>query len=342
MTHPLENHVATRRDILLKGAAIGAGAAMGLSSASAQTAFKFGHALPPVNSFSVGVEEAAAEVASKTQGRLKVQVFAGSTLGGDTDMLSQLRSGAIDMYALSPLVLATLLPVAAISGVPFAFRSYADVWKAMDGDLGGQVRAAADKAGIQVVGRLWDTGFRNFTSGKKPINGPQDLVGFKIRVPPSPMWVSTFKSLGAAPTTISFGEVYSALQTGIVDGMENSLAVLETSKFYEVQKHISLVNYMWDGMIVLANPRSLAKLSEADRETLKKSFDDAAVRQRAVSEKLNKDILEKLQRLGLQISRPDPESFKQALQKTDFYTSWRAKFGPEAWAVLEKYSGKLA
>ncbi|WP_435336195.1 TRAP transporter substrate-binding protein, partial [Klebsiella pneumoniae] len=108
--------------------------------------------------------------------------------------------------------------------------------------------------------RIWDNGFRQITSSTRPIAGPADLQGFKIRVPVSPLWTSMFKALDSAPASINFAEVYSSLQTKIVDGQENPLAIISTAKLYEVQKYCSLTNHMWDGFWFLANRRAWERL----------------------------------------------------------------------------------
>jgi TRAP-type C4-dicarboxylate transport system substrate-binding protein len=138
--------------------------------------------------------------------------------------------------------------VAAINGVGFAFPDYPAVWLAMDGELGVHIRAAIAKLNLQPFGRVWDNGFRQITSSSRPINRPRDLDGFKIRVPVSPLYTSLFRSLGAAPAGLNLSEVYSALQTRIVDGQENPLAVFETAKLYEVQKYCAMTNHVWDGL----------------------------------------------------------------------------------------------
>ena len=126
----------------------------------------------------------------------------------------------------------------------FAFNDYPSVWKAMDGDLGAYIRGQIAKANIVAMDKIWDNGFRQITSSTKPIAAPADLKGFKIRVPVSPLWTSMFKALDASPASINFAEVYSALQTKIVDGQENPLAIISTAKLFEVQKYCSLTNHM--------------------------------------------------------------------------------------------------
>jgi TRAP-type C4-dicarboxylate transport system substrate-binding protein len=135
-----------------------------------------------------------------------IEVFPNNQLGGDTDMLSQVRSGAIDFFPLSGLILQTLVPLAGINGIAFAFKDYATVWSAMDGELGAFIREANSKVGLHTFDKCLDNGYRNITSSTKPINTPADLNGFKIRVPVSPLWTSLFKALGASPASINFSE----------------------------------------------------------------------------------------------------------------------------------------
>ena len=211
-------------------------------------------------------KEMAAAIKAETNGRFDLQIFPNNQLGSDTDMLSQIRSGGVEFFTLSGLILATLVPAASINGIGFAFPDYDTVWKAMDGDLGAYVRGEITKANLVVMDKIWDNGFRQTTSSTKPINGPDDFKGFKIRVPVSPLWTSMFKAFDAAPASINFSEVYSALQTKIVEGQENPLAIISTAKLYEVQKYCSLTNHMWDGFWFLANRRAWEKLPEDVRD----------------------------------------------------------------------------
>jgi TRAP-type C4-dicarboxylate transport system substrate-binding protein len=128
-------------------------------------------------------KEMAAAIKTETNGRFDLQIFPNNQLGSDTDMLSQIRSGGVEFFTLSGLILATLVPAASISGIGFAFPDYATVWKAMDGGLGAYVRGEIAKSGLVVMDNIWDNGFRQTTSSSKPINHPDDFKGFKIRVP---------------------------------------------------------------------------------------------------------------------------------------------------------------
>ena len=176
----------------------------------------------------------------------------------------------------------------------------------------------------------------------KPIVSPDDLRGFKIRVPPSPLWTSMFEAFGSSPASINFNEVYSALQTKIVDGQENPLAIIATAKFYEVQKYCSLTNHMWDGFWFLANRRAWQALPDDVRAVVAKNVNAAALKERDDVAKLNATLQQDLAAKGLVFNQPDPAAFRDKLRSAGFYTQWKAKYGDEAWAILEKSVGKLA
>ena len=197
--------------------------------------YKFANNLPDTHPMNVRAREMAAAIKEETGGRFDLQIFPSSQLGSDTDTLSQLRSGGVEFFMLSGLILATLVPAASINGMGFAFPDYDTVWKAMDGDLGAYIRAQIAKANLVAMDKIWDNGFRQTTTSTKPVATPDDFRGMKLRVPPSPLWTSMFKAFDAAPASINFNEVYSALQTKIVDGEENPLAIIATAKLYEVQ-----------------------------------------------------------------------------------------------------------
>ena len=311
----------------------------------AQTApitLKWANNIPVTHPSNVRIREAVEAIKKDTNGKVDIQVFPNNQLGGDTDMLSQVRSGAIDIFPLSGLILQTLVPVAGINGLAFAFKDYQTVWSAMDGELGAHVRAGVGKVNLHVFDRCLDNGYRNITSSTRPINTAADLKGFKIRVPVSPLWTSMFKALEASPASINFSEVYSALQTKVVEGQENPLAVIDLAKLYEVQKYCSMTGHMWDGQWVLANGKRWASLPADIQAVITKHVTDAVMKQRDDIRRLNNGLEAQLKAKGLTFNYPDNKSFRDVLSKAGFYKEWRGKFGDEAMAKLEKYSGKLA
>lgn len=328
---------------------MGAGAitlASPLNSAWAQSkaefSYKYANNLPLTHPMNIRAKEMVEAIQKETNGRVEIRIFPSSQLGSDTDTLSQVRSGGVEFFTLSGLILATLVPGASITGIGFAFGNYADVWKALDGDLGAHVRKEITKANLVVMDNIWDNGFRQITSSTKPIQNANDLKGFKIRVPVSPLWTSMFKAFDSAPASINFNEVYSALQTKIVDGQENPLALIDTAKLNEVQKFCSLTNHMWDGFWFLANRRAWERLPENLRTIVAKNINAAALKERADIASMNVTLQKGLTDKGMIFNPTTPESFRDRLRTGGFYSEWKGKLGDEAWSVLERYTGKIA
>ena len=334
----------TRRGFATLGAATVLGCALPLRYAkAAEFTFKLGTNVPETHPLNIYLRKASAQIAEQTNGRFDLQLFPNNQLGGDSDMFSQLRSGALESFMLSGVnVLSTLIPSASIYGLGFAFKDYQALWSALDGKLGTHLRGQINKAGLMVMDRIWDNGFRQITTSTKPIKDPGDLQGFKIRVPVSALWTSLFKSLGAAPTAINFAEVYSALQTRIVDGQENPPAIISAAKLFEVQKYCSLTNHMWDGWWFLMNRRAWEPLPADIKETVARIVNAQCVAEREEVARQNTALKADLAAKGLIFNDVDPAPFREQLRKAGFYTEWRGKFGEEAWSILEESTGKLA
>ena len=311
------------------------------NAAAGKLRYKYANNLPLTHPLNIRAKEAAEAISKETNGEFKLQIFPSSQLGSDTDTLSQLRSGAVDFFTLSGLILSTLVPAASINGIGFAFPDYATVWKTMDGDLGAYVRKEIAKSRLIAMDHIWDNGFRQTTSSSKPIVTPADLAGFKIRVPVSPLWTSMYEALGASPASINFSEVYTALQTKIVEGQENPLAIIQTAKLYEVQKYCSLTNHMWDGFWFLANQDRWEAIPADMREIVAKHINAAGLEERKDTEQLNASLTDKLKSEGMEINTVETAAFRDKLRSAGFYSSWRDKYGAEAWGLLEKSVGKL-
>lgn len=333
-----------RRTILMGAtASVGLLAAPFVRRASAQAAeftYKFANNQPLTHPSNVRSAEAAAAILEETGGRVDIQIFPSNQLGADTDVLGQLRAGGVEFFLLSPLILSTLVPNASINGIGFAFPDYDAVWKAMDGDLGAYARGQIEGAGLVVMENIWDNGFRQITTSTKPIETPADLEGFKIRVPVSPLWTSMFTAFGSAPASINFAEVYSALQTGIVDGQENPLSILKVAKLWEVQKYCSVTNHMWDGFWLLGNRRAWQALPEDLQQVVSKHFNAAGLNQRADLATLNASLRSELEAEGFTFNEPDPAPFEAKLRDAGFYAEWKGTYGDEAWAMLESAVGR--
>ena len=208
----------TRRQVLAGASALPLFSILTHRADAAEFELKYATGQDPTHPVNLRAKEAIDRIREATSGRVNIRLFPANQLGSDTDLLAQVRYGAVEFFNLSSLILATFVPVSGITSVGFAFKSYDDVWKAMDGDLGNHIRAEIAKTPIFTVSRIWDNGFRHVTSSEREIRSPADLEGFKVRVPAAPALTSLFQALDAAPTPINFNEVYTALQTKVVEG----------------------------------------------------------------------------------------------------------------------------
>ena len=331
-----------RRKLLRTGVATAAFAILTRRGDAAEFSWRYANNNVVQHPMNVRLREAVERIREQTSGRVDIQIFPNSQLGGDTDMLSQLRTGAIQLFNLSGLILSTFVPLASINGIGFAFKDYDQVWSAMDGKLGERIRSTIGKSGLYAFAAMWDNGYRQVTSSSHPITAPEDLKGFKIRVPVSPLWTSMFKSFGASPASININEAYSAMQTKIVEGQENPLALIDLYKFYEVQKFVSLTNHMWDGFWTLANGRVWASLPKDLADIVERNLNTAAKLEREDVAALNASLQGALTRNGMAFNATDPEKFRAALRSAGFYTEWKQKYGAEAWTVLESQVGALS
>lgn len=331
----------TRRRLL------GASAALPLFSIASRPAhaaefnYKFATGQDPSHPVNKRAQEAIDRIRNATGGRLDIKLFPANQLGSDTDLLSQVRSGGVEFFNQASVVLSTLVPAAGIVNTGFAFHNYDEVWKAMDGPLGTYVRAQIEKVGLLTMSRPWDNGFRNVTTSTRPVKAPEDLKGMKLRVPAAPMLSSLFTALGASPTPINFNEVYSALQTKLVEGQENPLAIIATARLYEVQKYCSMTGHVWDAYWILGNRRAMERLPKDIQEVVRRELDKAALDERADIAALNGSLRDELAGKGVQVIEPDKNAFKAALAKGTFYKDLRAKFGDEAWKLLDGSVGGL-
>ncbi|WP_461210243.1 TRAP transporter substrate-binding protein [Desulfocurvus sp. DL9XJH121] len=284
---------------------------------------KMGHTGAPTHHYQKICTMFADEVAKKTGGHVKVEVYPADQLGKQLEAVEGCMMGTVDMVLTSDTVLSNWVPDMGILNLPFLFNDNGDVRKVLDDPIGDELAKELEPHGAVVIG-WWENGMRSITNNKRPINSPDDLKGLKIRVPEGEVFVDTFKALGAGPAVISFGELYTALQLGTVDGQENPPAHILTQKFYEVQKYVSRTYH-----IHLSSPLIMSKaLLDSMPETYQKAILDTAREMGPVHTKmvddLEKEQWKQVAANGMQILDPDKAPF-------------RAKVKP----VIEKFKKKL-
>ena len=283
-----------------------------------------------------------AAVADETGGRIRVRVSAqnGNLPGADPQALRMLIAGELEFYTLMGGILGEIVPIADIQGMPFAFRDHAQVYRALDGDLGDLLRAEAAAKGIHVVPKAcFENGFRHITTSARPIRTVDDLRGLKIRIPASQVFADIFRSLGAEPVAINSNRIYDAAKSGEIDGQENPLAVVDGFKLHEVQRYCSLTSHMWSGFNLLANMSAWQRLPDDARASIERNGAKFAALQRADNIALAARLQDELARRGMIFNTADVSGFRPLL--ADFYRRWKDRFGARAWAMLESHVGKL-
>jgi tripartite ATP-independent transporter DctP family solute receptor len=332
----------TRRKFLAAGAAAPLFSIVSRRADAAEFTYKLANAQDPTHPVNIRAQQAADRIREATSGRLEIRLFPSGQLGSDSDQLTQVRNGAIEFCSQAGSTLSVLVPASGIANTGFAFGNYDLVWKAMDGNLGKYIRSQIEQKGVMTVSRPWDNGFRQISTSTKAIRTPADLRGLKIRVPVAPMLTSVFQSLGAGATPLNFSETYSALQTKLVEGEENALSTILTSKVYEVQKYISMTSHVWDNFWILGNRTAFQRLPTGIQDIVLREFDRAALEQRTDVAQLDQTVRKDLIAKGLQFNEVDKPAFRTALGQAGFYQKWRDKFGQHAWGLLEQASGPLA
>lgn len=307
---------------------------------AAEFDMKFGVDVPAEHPITLRATEAFARINKASNGRVSIKAFPASVLGSDPQMLSQLRSGATEMLAM-PGALVTVVPTAEIENLAYAFNNRETVFRAMDGDLGAVIREDFAARDIVVLEKIWENGFRNITTSTKPIRNIDDLAGLKIRVSPGKIRVDTFQSLGAAPTPIALSELYTSMQTHIVDAQENPLVLIEQQKFFEVQKYVSMSEHIWSGYWTLVNPDVWKRLGPGLQQLISTEMARATLESRADVAKEAAVARDHLIAKGMQFNDVDKDSFRKKLVESKYYERWKATFGAKAWAALEKYANKL-
>jgi tripartite ATP-independent transporter DctP family solute receptor len=333
----------TRRAFTAGAAAAVSAIALPRYAKAAEFSYKIGTSTPSAHPFNTRLIEAGEKIARASNGRMEFQVFPDSQLGGDNDILQQARSGAIEFCQPTGQILSGILPVTAINAMGFIFANYDQVWGAMDGDLGRFVRdQIIAKTNLYPMERIWDLGFRQVTTSNHPVKVAADLEGMKLRTPIAPSLISMFRALKAAPVGMQYAEVYSALQTHIVDGQENPLSQVEAGKLYEVQKYASMTNHVWDGYWICCNNKAWAALPDDLKKIVADSLNETGLDQRKDVAALNDSAKGLIESKGMVFNDTTPDTFRATLTKAGFYTEWKAKFGDDAWTLLEKYVGKLS
>ncbi len=273
---------------------------------------KLGHALDinhPVHKAMVFWADTLKKV---TDGRILIKIYPGGQLGGEKELIEQLQMGTLDLTKVSSAGLESFVPEMMVLGMPYLFSSNEHKWKVLNSDVGKELLNAGSDRGLVGIG-FYEAGERSFYTKGGPINKPSDLKNLKIRVIKSPMAISLLQTLGASPTPISWGELYTALQQGTVDGAENNPPSYVSARHYEVCKYFSLDKHTSPMDVVMAGRKVWDKLSEEDKAIMIKTFDISVEYQKQLWAEVVKENFAFLDSVGVKVTVPDQAPFVTAV-----------------------------
>ncbi len=282
--------------------------------AGAQTQLKWAHVYETSEPYHQQALWAAGEIAKRTNGRYRIDVFPASTLGKETDINQALSLGTVDIIYTGMAFAGRIYPPMSIASGPFIFRDYDHWQKFRTGPVFREVaKGYEDKSGHKIVGYTY-YGQRHLTANKM-VTKPEDMKGMKLRVPDAPLFVMFPRAVGANPTPIAFAEVYLALQNGTVDAQENPLPTIEAKKFYEVQKYIILTGHITESLVTIVAGDTWKKLPEADRKIFSDVLWEASTRATNDIVEAEGKLVADFEKRGKTVVKVDRGPFIQAVQK---------------------------
>lgn len=265
----------------------------------------------PTHIYNVAMEHFGKLVKEKSNGELEVQVFPASQLGSERDFIEGLQLGTLEMTLTSTGPLGSFVPEVKLFNLPFLFTTREEAYKILDGDIGAEISAKAEKIGVRNLG-WYENGFRHITNNVRPIEKLDDMKGIKIRVMEDSLFINSMKALGASPTPMAFGELYTALEQGTVDGQENPLVNINASRFYEVQKYLAITGHFYSPAVLLVSENFFKSLTPAQQKVITDCATEARDYERNLSIEGDKVMEAKLAEDGMTVTHPDKAAFVKA------------------------------
>ena len=317
-----------RRAVL---ATLGAAALLaGVAPAHAQQDIKernlrFAFSLAKDHPLGTGAQKFADAVAQKSGGKMKVSLFPGAVLGSDPQNLSAVRGGTLDFTSMATGLVASIDKQFMVFDLPFLFNNAQEAYAIADGPIGTKMQADLAASGVIGLG-IWDLGFRNITNSKRAITKAEDVQGLKIRVIASPIFIDLFTTLGANPVPMTFGEVYGALESRAIDGQDNPVAVIESAKFAEVQKYLSLTRHVYTGMPFMMSKKTWDSMSQDERAIIRAAAEEAKQAERKATQAQELSSMEALKK-SMQVNEVSAAEVERLRQKIQ--------------PVTQKFSGEI-
>ena len=288
-----------------------------------------------------GVEKFRTCLADKSGGKLKVQGFWGNALGGDLQATQALRSGTQEMVVTSSSPLIGILPDLGVFDLPFLFANEKEADTILDGAFGKHIDAKLETVGLVNLA-YWENGFRNLTNSRRSVEKWEDFKGLKVRVMQNNVFLDTFKNMGANAVPMAFGEVFTALETKAIDGQENPFVTIDTSKFYEVQKYLSVTRHAYTPFLVLYSKKLWDGLSKDEQAALRECAVISRDEQRKVSRELSQASLEKIKGSGVVVNElNEQEANRMREQAKAVWEKHASTIGPETVKMMQEELDKM-
>ncbi|WP_343487923.1 TRAP transporter substrate-binding protein [Allomuricauda sp. d1] len=275
---------------------------------------RLAHGLDINHSVHKAMQKMAKDLASISKGTLHIEIYPNQQLGTEREILELMQIGSLDMTKVSVATLENFAPKTRILGLPYLFQDREHAFEVLDGPIGQKLLDDGEKYWLKGLG-FYDAGSRSFYSKGRPIEHPDDLKGLKIRVMESVTAIEMVRSFGGSPTPISWGELYTSLQQGVVDGAENNPPSFYLSRHYEVCKYYSLNEHTFSPDVLIVGTRFWNNLSEQEKKWLKQAADSSIAHQRKLWAKAERDALDAVKKAGVEIVRPNKEAFVQKSEK---------------------------
>ena len=317
-----------------------AGAGLGLFSigrpAFAQAAkLRFAHPPPQSATGPKAPRQRARKVQAHGGGHVELQIFPNGSLGSDSQTISAVRGGSLDICLTGNPFFTGLAPKLNVLDLPFLFQSRKHAAAVMDGPIGDGLRRDLEGSNLKALA-TWEIGWRNLTNSRRPVATAADIKGLKIRTTPNPAHIRAFQLLGAVPTPMAFTELFSALETGAVDGQENPVTLILNAKFSEVQKHLSLTRHAFTTGPVVMNKTKFDAMAPDIQKILTETALELAVVQRQMNEDTEGSSLAELKKGGMQaVETPDRESFSKIVT-AEVEKEFVTKYGGETLEAIKK------
>ncbi|SEM28616.1 tripartite ATP-independent transporter solute receptor, DctP family [Roseovarius azorensis] len=308
---------------------IGAVAALTITGAAeAQQNIVVAHTTPAGSHYGVGADAFIAKLEELSGGAFTGEQAAAGQLGGERDLIEGLQIGSIDMVITSTGPLGNFVPEIYALDLPFLFRDYDHARKVLDGEIGQELIAKINENNL--VGLAWaENGFRHVTNSQRPVRTPADLAGLKLRTMENRVHMAAFTGMGASPTPMAFPEVFGALQQGVVDGQENPVTVITASKFWEVQKYVSLTGHVYSPAIILVSPILFDGLSDEQKGWFYEAAKAGVEANRAEVNRLEETGVALLRENGMEVITDIDKAPFAALAEETAYSVYTDEYGPD-------------